>query len=394
MQVPAQDSTEPVMPAEWTIRVGTLAGQIADVVRPSKAISLEVQNISSLGAADVEMIRHALQEQLARRGIRIGANGGEVKVALSENVERFVWIAEVPRKDEVKVFLASLEGKATANVPAVRQSVELRREIVWQQAEPMMDFLISDVAPEGLPVMFVLEAKRIVSYRKEKGSWNGAETFPIPVPDHRPRDLRGLADVFEQLFSFQLSDAHCEGAAVDTFELICRGSPPAWPILSGGQDRGSMNIVGNRNYFDADLDVYGDVEVQALPFYTIAVMRRMKGSQWILSELDGKSRKYDESLKATAAYSGWGDDIVAVAPGCGGDWQILASATGDWTEPDRLRSYDMEKDAAVADSEPLEFSGPILALWPSLDARTARVVSKNLQTGMYEASIVTASCSR
>jgi hypothetical protein len=394
-QVSAQDSTGPVMPLEWANRVGTLAGQIAEAVRPSKAISLEVQNISSLGAADVEMIRQGLQKQLARRGIRIEADGLDVKVTLSENIERFVWIAEVRRKEEATVFIASLEGKAIANSPVVRRSVVLRREVVWQQAEPMMDFLVSDVAPEGLPVMFVLEANRIVSYRKEKGSWNAAETFPIPVPDHRPRDLRGLADAFEELFSFQLSDANCEGAAADRFELTCKkGSPPAWPILSGGRDRGSMNIVSNRNYFDGDLDVYGDVEAQEPPFYSIAVMRRMKSSQWILAELDGKSRKYDESLKATAAYSGWGDEIVAVAPGCGNDWQILASAAGDWTEPDRLRSYDVEKDAAVVDSEPLEFSGPILALWPSLDARTARVVSKNLQTGMYEASVVTGSCSQ
>jgi hypothetical protein len=394
-QVSAQDSTGPVMPLEWANQVGTLAGQIAEAVRPSKAISLEVQNISSLGAADVEMIRQGLQKQLARRGIRIEADGLDVKVTLSENIERFVWIAEVRRKEEATVFIASLEGKAIANSPVVRRSVVLRREVVWQQAEPMMDFLVSDVAPEGLPVMFVLEANRIVSYRKEKGSWNAAETFPIPVPDHRPRDLRGLADAFEELFSFQLSDANCEGAAADRFELTCKkGSPPAWPILSGGRDRGSMNIVSNRNYFDGDLDVYGDVEAQEPPFYSIAVMRRMKSSQWILAELDGKSRKYDESLKATAAYSGWGDEIVAVAPGCGNDWQILASAAGDWTEPDRLRSYDVEKDAAVVDSEPLEFSGPILALWPSLDARTARVVSKNLQTGMYEASVVTGSCSQ
>ena len=394
-QVPARDAAGPAMPLEWANRVGILAGQIAEAVRPSKAVSLEVQNISSLGAADAEMIRQGLQQQLARHGIRIGADGLEVKVTFSENIERFVWVAEVRRKDQAIVFIASLEGKASANLPTVRHSVVLQREVVWQQAEPMMDFLVSDVAPEGLPVMFVLEAKRIVSYRKEKGSWNAAETFLIPVPDHRPRDLRGLADAFEQLFSFQLSDANCEGAAAARFELTCRkGSPPAWPIFSGGLDRGSMNIVSNRNYFDGDLDVYGDVEVQESPFYSIAVMRRMKGSQWILAELDGKSRKYDETLKAAAAYSGWGDEIVAVAPGCGNDWQILASAAGDWTEPDRLRSYDVEKDAAVADSEPLEFSGPILALWPLLEARTARVVSKNLQTGMYEASVVTVSCSR
>jgi len=63
------------MPLEWAIRVGTLAGQIAEAVRPSKAISLEVQNISSLGAADLEMIRHGLQQELSRRGIRIEAGG-------------------------------------------------------------------------------------------------------------------------------------------------------------------------------------------------------------------------------------------------------------------------------------------------------------------------------
>src|SRR5579862_550038 len=345
-QLHGQDAAGPAMPLEWAIRVGTLAGQIAEAVRPSKAISLEVQNISSLGAADAEMIRHGLQQELSRRGIRIEAGGLDVKVTLSENIERFVWIAEVRRKDEATVFIASLEGKATPNLPAVRHSVVLQREVVWQQAEPMMDFLVADVTPEGLPVMFVLEAKRIVSYRNEKGSWNAAQTFPIPVPDRRPRDLRGLADVFEELFSFQLSDANCEGAAADRFDLTCKkGSPPAWPILSGGQERGSMNIVSNRNYFDGDLDVYGDVETHEPPFYSIAVMRRMKGSQWILAELDGKSRKYDESLKAAAAYSGWGDEIVAVAPGCGNDWQILASAAGDWTELDRLRSYDVAKDA-------------------------------------------------
>src|ERR1700722_1480834 len=155
-RVPAQDATGPAMPLEWANRIGTLADQIAEAVRPSKAISLEVQNISSLGAADVEMVRQGLQQQLARRGIRIEAGGLDVKVTLSENMERFVWIAQVRRNDEVRVFVASLEGKA-ANLPAVRHSVVLRREVVWQQTEPMMDFLVADVAPEGLPVMFVLD---------------------------------------------------------------------------------------------------------------------------------------------------------------------------------------------------------------------------------------------
>ena len=154
-----------------------------------------------------------------------------------------------------------------------------------------------------------------------------------------------------------------------------------------------MNMVENRNYFGGDIDIYGDVEVQAPPFFSVAVMKRMVGGDWILAELDGKSRKYHESSKAAATYTGWGDNVVSIAQGCGDDWQILASAAGDWTEPDRLRSYEVSGNAPPRpDSEPLEFPGPILALWPSLNGSTARVVSKNLQTGAYEASIVSVAC--
>ena len=383
------------MPEEWTIRVGTLAGQIAEAARPSKAIALEVQNISSLPAADVEMIRQAFQKQLANRGIRIAATGVDVKVTLSENIERFLWIAEIRRKGEATVFIANLEGKASANVAVVRQSVVLQRELVWQQAEPMMDFLVSDVSADGRPQMFVLEAKRILSYRKENGEWKPSETFAIPVPDHRPRDIRGQIDAAAHLFTFRLSDAQCSGGATVSFELKCeKGATAAWPLVAGGQDRGFMAIVEGRNYFGGDLDVYGYAEVEAPPFYSVAVMKQLKGADWILAEVDGKSRRYNDAKKAAEVYSGWGDEVVSVASGCGTDWQILASGTGDWTGPDRLRSYNVEKETVVADSEPLEFSGPILTLWPSLDARTARVVSKNLQTGMYEASILTAGCSR
>jgi hypothetical protein len=317
-----------------------------------------------------------------------------VKVTLSENVERYLWIAEIQRAHEPTVLMVSSEGKAVAAGSVVSQSVVLHRELVWQQLKPMLDFLISDISADGRPLMLVLETSRIVSYRKEKGSWIPTETFAIPVSDHRPRDLRGLIDVSAELFSFNLSDATCTGVARVSLELTCdKGRDGAWPIFAGGQERGSMNMVENRNYFGGDLDIYGDVEVETLPFFSVAVMKRMEGGDWILAELDGKSRKYHESSKPAATYTGWGDNLVSIAQGCGADWQILASATGDWTEPDRLRSYEVSGDAPPRpSSEPLEFPGPILALWPSLNGSTARVVSKNLQTGVYEASIVSVAC--
>jgi hypothetical protein len=376
--------------------VKALAGKIATAVKPSNAISLEVKSISSLGSEDVESIRKALEAELTLRGLQVTAGGAAVRVTLSENAEGFVWIAECRREDGTAVLVEKVERRAEAERATGTPSVVLHRESVWEQTRPMFDFLISDVSVDGRPLMFVLESKQVVSYHKEKALWYPTEAFPIPVSDRRPRDLRGLIDVSQQLFTFQLSDGLCDGVARVTFELKCdKGGPAAWPIFAGGQERGTMTLVEGRNYFSGDVDLYEGVEAKAPPFFSVAVMKRMEGGEWILAEVDGKSRKYQESSAAPVIYSGWGDNIVSIARGCGEGWQILASGTGDWTEPDLLRSYEVAGAGAPrADSEALEFPGPILALWPSLDGSTARVVSKNLKTGTYEASIVSVDCSR
>jgi hypothetical protein len=122
-------------------------------------------------------------------------------------------------------------------------------------------------------------------------------------------------------------------------------------------------------------------------------MNTQDDTHWIVTELDGKARLYDTSAKPSATFSRWGDDIASLVTGCDGEWQVLVTGTGDWTEPDHIQTYDIRERQAAAVGQPLEFPGPILALWPSTDMRSARVVSRNLQTGLYEASIVSVTCS-
>ena len=122
------------------------------------------------------------------------------------------------------------------------------------------------------------------------------------------------------------------------------------------------------------------------------------GELWIQAEIDGKSRVYNndnEAFKPVSTFSGWGDDIASINLPCGPGWQVLVSGTGDWTEPDRLQVYQIDEHyRAQPVGEPLSFPGPIVTMWPSEDGKSARVISKNLQTGMYEASVVTVSCSQ
>ena len=68
------------------------------------------------------------------------------------------------------------------------------------------------------------------------------------------------------------------------------------------------------------------------------------------------------------------------------------TAAGDWTEPDHIQLYEITGDQAVAQGQSLEFSGPVLALWPADDGKSARSVSRNPGTGFYEASIVSVTC--
>jgi hypothetical protein len=82
---------------------------------------------------------------------------------------------------------------------------------------------------------------------------------------------------------------------------------------------------------------------------------------------------------------------AALASTCSGSPLVLSTGSGDWTVPDFIQAYE-DKNQREPIAQPIQFPGPILALWPSEDGKTARVVSRNLQTGAYEASIVSVSC--
>jgi hypothetical protein len=84
-------------------------------------------------------------------------------------------------------------------------------------------------------------------------------------------------------------------------------------------------------------------------------------------------------------------DTIAIGAACASVGpMLLASGAGDWTQADDLRAYEQNGPARAIGQT--EFAGPILILRATADGKSARVVSRNLQTGMYEASIVSISC--
>ena len=75
-------------------------------------------------------------------------------------------------------------------------------------------------------------------------------------------------------------------------------------------------------------------------------------------------------------------------------WQLLVTRPGDWTQPDAIQAFEIIERQVVAISQPVEFDGPVTALWPASDGKSVAAVVRNLKTGQYEAYRLTISCSQ
>lgn len=372
----------------------TLAGKIAAAVKTSRAISLDVKNISSLGPAEVEAIRKALEMELAAEGLRLASDNAEVQITLSENFEGYVLVAEIRTANENRVELVQVR-KPSESSPSAKPTVELQRRIVWSQKSRFLDFAAHTFSPELLDInsMTIFELRYLHTFEFSRDEW--VEKKKAAIPDAQvTRDLRGLlVDAGDGQSKVYVGNQACFGLFLNQY--CGESSNQDWPFVWGYYGR----FVGNRNYFKG-LAMDGNNRLEHQPFYGAAIGVNIfdHSTPIITTELDGVARLYNDTSAAAAIFRGWGDDIASITkPACGTGWQVLVTGTGDWTESDHIQiyliSFGSNSATAKAEGQPLQFSGPILSMWQADDKTSVRVVSNNLQTGMYEASIVTITCS-
>ena len=78
---------------------------------------------------------------------------------------------------------------------------------------------------------------------------------------------------------------------------------------------------------------------------------------------------------------------------CGSGWQVLATRAGD-NQNDSVRAFEWPDRDPVAVSVPMEFAGGITALWTEAKGGTAIAISRNAETGNYEAFRLEVACSQ
>ncbi len=382
-----------------------LAARISSTLAPREAVVLDVRNLSSLAAVDVAAAGRVLGAELAARGVRLAAGSAgavEVRVTLSENPEGYLWIAEVRRGEAPVIVMVTLPRGAVTPAARMAPALAIRKELVWEQGQQILDVALFGEAGGAQQRMAVLDRGQLSLYERRNNHWGPAQAFPIVAPRPWPRDLRGKLH-------------HRSGpAGTDQLRAVLPGmvcilelhQPPLWTceesevtewrLVAGGEVvAGRAVLAASRNFFTGILRGEGGSVENVAPFFSAAIVEEgdRELDQWIFAGVDGRAALLAGASKLLATFPGWGSDITGIKTTCSPGWQILATRASDWTEPDAMRAYQIREGEAVAVAAPVEFPGPVTALGPLAEGATLAIV-RNLRTGRYEAYRISISCGR
>jgi hypothetical protein len=402
--------------ADWNGSEQQLARKIVAVTGPG-AVALTIENHSSLGRRDSEIIQNGLRsvlEGLGLRFVKADQAAATVAITLSENPASYVWVAEI-RQGAGEVAVVMVSAPRPEGAIAARDSVplSLRKIPLWTQDTPILDVAVleENATPTHIAV---LDPEKVSLYRWQGGKWQPEQTLPIVHERSWPRDVRGrLLPAGDHLLDAYLPGVICASTATVSLALSCHESDDPWPLVAGALNRGTLAVFPSaglangaatvvpqmkgffaptRNFFTGALTP-GVGKFTTVPkFYSAALLPREKYTLWLFATTDGQVHMVDGVSDQTARF-GWGSDVATVKTSCGAGWQVLASSSGEQAG-DSVRAYEFPDRDPVAVSAAVEFSGPITALWTEARGDSTVAVVRDRETESYAAFRLAVACSQ
>lgn len=370
-----------------------LARKILAGAEQRPVIALTVQNLSSLDAAQVAAARRGIESEFQQQGAQLAslpAATVEVRIVFSENLQGYLWVAEIRIRQTQQVVMMPVPR--TAIEPARTPALTLNRQRIWQQPEPILDFGVVNFSGDSIPRLLVLGRGKLVVYQFRDSQWQLQQTLTLPQWSPWPQDPRGRLWVGQGgIFTAYLPGGSCQGKAVAPVEFACHPNQEPWILRAGESDGAQAVLVPGRNLFEG-LTLTGPPRQINVRFFSAAVVGVRSGARWVVASLEGRTLFYEEPSSPPAVFFGWGSDLASIESDCDDRMRVLATRPGDWTETDAIQAFEILERQPVAASDSTEFLGPVLALWQTQDPRVANAVVRNLKTGQYEAYSLSISC--
>lgn len=397
---------------DWSVPEQQLARKITAVTSGGPVV-LQFENRSSIGRRDSEIVENGLRSTLETMGVHWADAehaAASVTITLSENLTSYVWVAQIAKPGEdTAVAMVSIPRPAGTTSALDSVPLSLRKIVLWSQPTQILDVAVleENATPTRIAV---LDPEKISVYRLQGGKWMAEQTSGLAHTGPWPRDLRGrLVSPRDHLEAY-LPGVVCHSAGA-TLNLSCTESDDPWPLLAAGLSRagavfpsaGSANASSARvpeeqAFFSSARNFFNGTITPAInnvvppKFYSAAALPHDKTLLWLFAGVDGQVHIFDGGPERVGKLN-WGSDVTSVKTSCGAGWQILTDGAGEGGA-DSVRAYEFPDRDPVAVSAPLDFPGPISALWTEARGDTAVVVARNMETGSYEAYRVAVSCSQ
>jgi hypothetical protein len=328
-----QESPAPAQKSALDAPARELARRIAASLPGGTRVEIEVRNQSSLSEDDAAAIRAALAGELSARGLRTrgeGPGAASIAVTLSENVQGYVWVAQIQHGDDSAVLLQSVpRGMAVATAPE-SEKIVLRKELLWSGPAHVLDALELPASGSTPARLLLLELDGTMAVVTDSQNTFRTE-LPTAVPHPR--------------------------------------SPWGEFVLGGNQLE--VSLWGGSP---------GEVETCSLT----------PDGQTALKCEHHPGMLATYITLGPAPVPPRGDQEALPSPPCEGGDAVLGTGTGDYTQPDTVVAYaSSPREEAL--SAGLTLPGPVIHL-SGTPGETIFAVARNLQNGNYEVYRITAAC--
>ena len=397
---------------DWSGAEQQLARKVAAVTGPG-TVALSIDNRSSLGPRDNEIVQNGLRTALEQAGIHFVKPDqavASVAITLSENVTSYVWVAQIRQGAAESSVMVSLPRSGGASTVHDSMPIRLRKTMLWSQSDPILDVAVLE--ENGAPLRIAaLSAENVAFYRMQGGKWQAEQVLAISRAKPWPLDLRGrLVLAKDHLLDAYLPGVICRTNVGGALAMTCRESDDPWPMVPASMignatvfpSAGSLSgpsvpvsqvaafFAPTRNFFTGVLTPAVGKFSTVPKFYSAAFVPRDRYMLWLFTAKDGKLHMVDGMTDQTSRLD-WGSNIASVQTACGAGWQILAEGSGEQSG-DTVRAYEFPDRDPVAVSPAVDFPGQISALWTEAKGDSAVAIVNNRETGSYEAYRLAVAC--
>lgn len=379
---------------QWERPSSELVQGLAPKLGRPAAVAVSIRNASSLSSSEVQAVRSELEGQLRTRGYRIVESSQttpSVTLILSENVQGYVWLAQVGQ-------MAGQRGDVVVlNVPRGKlandhgsSSLVLRKRLLLSLDEQILDLTLTpDPNNTDSPgtMATVLTRSRVTVYRVQSPEWQEVQAAVLQIVRPLPRDARGMivrggAGELE----VRLPGMKCTVAASSS-KADCVQMDDPWPLAQGDTAVDAF-FSSSRNFFTGAIGTpSGSGSVPA--FYSAAML---SDSKWLFATTEGMIVQTDFVNARTLAVDDWGSNLAQLRNNCGGETVLLAAGDGDYTRPDQLLGFHVIERGTMPVTTPVDLPGPVTALWSH--GEWVLAVVHNLSTEKYEAYSTSLLCNQ